>query len=316
MSTVDRKDGVSPATVAVVLVNWQNWEETTACVASLRAGDRSPDRVIIVDNGSKDSSIQNLSPLINRDLDLIQLTENGGFASGANVGAKTAVNDVDFVWFLNNDCLVHEGCLHHLLSAARKSSASAFVPLILNASAPDELYYGGGSFNPWLGRPSHVTRHRQVARAGNTTRFATGCSLLVRSATLREVGFLDEQFFLYWEDIEFSERLLAAGRTTEVVPEARLLHAQGTSSAGSGGGLSRTYYYYNARNRLLYIRRFETGARKMTAMLMTIPLATRDLVRIFLTWDHGTVQLATSLLGGLWDGVKGDFERRGPLEIP
>lgn len=316
MSTIDRKNDVSTATVAVVLVNWNKWEETTTCVASLRAGARTPDRVIVVDNGSSDSSIENLSLLINQDLELIQLSENGGFASGANIGANHAVNEVDFIWFLNNDCVVHEGCLHHLLAAARESAASAFVPLILDSSVPGELHYGGGNFNPWLARPSHITRPEKVAVAPAPTRFATGCSLLVSSATLREVGLLDERFFLYWEDIEFSQRLLATGRTIELVPGARISHAQGTSSAGSGGGLSRTYYYYNARNRLLYLRKFETGARRITALLMTVPLATRDLLRILLGGNEGAFQLARSLLAGLRDGLKGDFERRAPLEVP
>ena len=134
-----------PPRVDVIVLNWNGCNDTLACLISLARIDYENFRVVVVDNGSTDHSIES----IRRIFPAVKIIENGanlGFASGNNRGiAEALLSDVDYVLLLNNDTEVDPGILHALVAAAEKMlEAGIFGPKIYYHSHKDKLWYAGG----------------------------------------------------------------------------------------------------------------------------------------------------------------------------
>jgi GT2 family glycosyltransferase len=296
--------------IAAIVLNWNRARYTLACVASLRATYGAHRlSVIVVDNGSKDSSWEELKQLTPADVTLIQTGANLGYAGGNNVGIHAALDlEVDYIWILNNDTLIHHHCLDELLRAAEKyPQAGVLVPKILYKDLPGTLWYAGGSYNPVLARTVHRGIGAQDESRFDATcdvTFATGCSLFVRREIFELSGLFDDRYFLYWEDVEFSSRVLHAGYKICFVPTARIWHEEGTSS-DHNERLSPTYHYYTTRNRLWYIREKNLGWTKVSAYMFTIPLLLRRLAPLITRREHFWVEKSAAIVSGLRDGVFG-----------
>jgi GT2 family glycosyltransferase len=207
-----------------VVLNYRGADDTVRCVASLRSSTR-PARIVVVDNGSHDGSAERLRTL--EGVELIESDRNLGFAGGANLGIERLVDEVGFVWVLNNDTVVEPPTLDALLRAADRDPRIGAVGSVLYRT--DEpavvLTWGGGS----LGR---FTGHTQDATGpGGRLDYLTAASLLLRSAAVREVGCFDERYFFTWEDVDLCARLRAGGWRLAVADDARVWHRWGGSAA-------------------------------------------------------------------------------------
>src|SRR5215208_117581 len=107
---------MNEAHVAAIVLNWNSAPETLECLASLRESKNVRLSVIIVDNGSSDSSWQQFQEIADGDVTVIQSGANRGYAGGNNVGIRAALHtEAAYVWILNNDTIVHPLCLDELL---------------------------------------------------------------------------------------------------------------------------------------------------------------------------------------------------------
>ncbi len=191
--------------VFTVVLNWNGWRDTAACVSSLRQLRYKNHDVLVVDNGSTDRSVFELHaefPALN----IIETGRNIGFAAGCNVGIQRALKQrADFVWLLNNDTIVDPEALQCLVDKAHVDRRIAAVgSAIYFMEEPQHLQaWGGGHVNFWLGR----SRHFPAPVPDDAVEFITGASMLVSRGALDSVGLLDEQFFMYWEDADFCFRL-------------------------------------------------------------------------------------------------------------
>jgi GT2 family glycosyltransferase len=308
---VDRETARDMPRLAVVLVNWNNASTTLRCVSSLLCGTVTPRDVLVVDNGSSDRSLSVLEELLPDRVTLLTTARNGGFAFGANAGIRAALaGGADLVWLLNNDTTVERTCVERLLEAAQDDSTDAFVSMVVFASDPDRVWFNGGAYRTWSATVLHGTGdHPPTGPVG----FASGCSLVVRSRVFHSLGMLDERFFLYWEDVEFSERMRHHGRRVQLVSEARVRHQAGDSSGGGHKGTSATYFYYNARNRLWYVREFQRGWERRTALVWTLPWTLVEFARILLRDDAPRAAKVLALMRGVRDGLSGNFSKAAPL---
>ncbi|MEJ1154284.1 glycosyltransferase [Microbacterium marmarense] len=238
---------MSAPRVDVIIVNYNTCERTIECIESVPRGANSAFRVILVDNGSSDGSVERIGAAC-PDVKIIDVGENIGFARGVNRGV--AESDAVYVLLLNPDTTVLSGSLEALVAFAE-----------LN---PEYGIYGGrtvtedGSLDPsscW-GAPTlwslacfatgASTAFKQSAAldpeslggwARDTVRevpVVTGCLLLVGRADWQRIGGMDERFFLYGEDAEFSARARAAGYRPVIVPEAVIQHDVGGSTGSTG----------------------------------------------------------------------------------
>ncbi len=236
--------------LGVVLVNYRGWRDTMDCVSSLRRLEYAPVDVIVVENGSPDNSWQRLRAL--KGIRLIKLDRNIGFAGACNVGMRAAsAGGAEFVWLLNNDTLVEPHAASALIRLARsRPDAHFFGSFISFADAPTRLWYGGGGFNWVTGVPTHTGFGQQVSALASLeaapTDWVSGCSLLLRSASLAVVGYLDEGFFLYAEDLDWQLRARREYPVAWVARECLVRHKVGMSTGSTNDVMGRTFMSRNA----------------------------------------------------------------------
>lgn len=259
------------ARVAVVVLNWNGWPDTVACVRSLQKQTLEPAWIVVVDNASTDDSEQQLRTL-EPGVTLLQSGRNLGYAGGNNVGIRWALmQGADAVWLLNNDAVADESALESLVATHEtRPRAGAIGTLIYEAKRPDTLQcWGGGWVNLWTGR----AREYSVRVSDSKLQYISGCSLYMPRLSLETAGLLDEGFFMYFEDIELSLRYQGAGFELAVAEGARVFHLGGASSRpGRQQSAWRT-------QSLLRILRLHAPAWQLSVALSTILRGTSMLLR-------------------------------------
>ena len=251
----------NPPSVAIVVLNWNGLPDTLACLRSLRHLRYAKRRVVVVDNGSTDGSLAALrSDGASREFDLVETGRNLGYAGGNNVGIRYALDHgADFVLVLNNDTTVDPMLLDELLAAAeRHPRAGCFGPWIFYMHDPDRLWF---TRSDWSSEASAFTAPdtgrlaSEVSDETKSTAYVCGAALFFRASVARQIGFLDERFFLVYEESDWCYRARRAGFECLTVPAARVWHKVGTSF-GSEESPLRTYF--STRNRLLWAEKNAT----------------------------------------------------------
>lgn len=215
--------------VAIVLINYNGWAHTEACLDSLAGLEYPHTEVLLVDNGSTDDSLERMGerhPANN----VLPIPHNVGFTAANNVGTREALRrGADYIWFLNNDTSVDPGALSALLRVMEaRPRVGAAAPVLYDMRAPGRVQaWGGGVIDLWRG----TARLALEPTEGSRLDFLSGTSLLVRRRATETVGLLDERYFMYWEDADFSLRLRRAGWELAVAEDARVWHL-GSASLG------------------------------------------------------------------------------------
>ncbi|MFP6600566.1 MAG: glycosyltransferase family 2 protein [Deltaproteobacteria bacterium] len=291
------------ARVTAVVLNWNGLDDTLRCISSLEALTYEDLSILVVDNGSELSPRERLE----REHSQVRVVENVrnlGYSGGNNIGIARAVDDgAEFVWVLNNDTVVERASLGELVAAAeRHPRAAAVGGKVLHVDPADRIWVTWGRVT-WLqslialvgeGRKDH--RRYDVERA---VPWIPGCSLLLRSAAVVELGGFDENFFAYHEDVEWAERARRRGWELWYNGRARVHHAVHGSS---GGAASYTGFrkYLSARNSVLFARRYGRPwhwALMATAIVLTLPF---QFLRRAVRGEGGAVGLK---LRGWLDGL-------------
>lgn len=278
-------DRTSPV---VVLLNWNGWRDTLECLDSLFAEGATPCRVLVCDNASRDESIARIrgwaearfgnafAHLKRSDVDAgvrlgdgqrFALIENGGnlgFAAGNNVGIRLALRDprCDYVWVLNNDTVVLPDALGHAVQRMQADTGLGLCgSTLVYFDEPDKVQaLGGATYSRWSGRSRHVGAflpRSEVPGDGAAVEaqfsYVVGAAMLVSRAFLEQVGLMQEDYFLYYEEIDWATR--GAGRfRLGYAPGSVVLHKEGASigTAASGGSPLSVYFLYRARLRFCW----------------------------------------------------------------
>ena len=229
--------------VAVVL-NWNGGDDTLAALASLDGI-----ATICVDNGSTDGSDEAIAARFPH-VELIRAGENLGFAGGNNVGIRRALErGADWVLLVNNDATVEPGISEALSAAAAARPDAGLLACTILSADGSEVQYAGASFS----RSGYSGRVTTSIPAGLTdVDRADGAGVAVSRTAVERAGLLDEQLFLYVEDVEWSLRVRRAGLAVVLVPDARVRHK---GSAATGGSASTTNLYYDTRNSIVVTER-------------------------------------------------------------
>jgi hypothetical protein len=248
-------------------LNWNGWKDTIECLRSLeKLNYPNTLEIIVVDNASTDESIQKIKeelPNLKRKITLIENKNNLGFSGGNNVGINYAIShEALYVLLLNNDTVVDSNFLKGLVLVGEKDkTVGILAPKIYFFDDPKTIWYAGGNFN-WIFGSSHSRFGKIDSKKTEKTRktqFITGCAMLVKSEVFKKVGLLDERFFLYYEDTDFSLMARKSGFKCVLVPSARIWHKipleslkhKLSGAAGKIGSPSVLYYHY--RNAMLLI---------------------------------------------------------------
>ena len=143
--------------VCIIVLNWNGWADTCHCLSSLQHLTYSNYRILVVDNGSTDDSVEQIRTQF-PGIELVEAGSNLGFASGCNAGiARALAAGADYVWLLNNDTTVDASALGGLVDKASSGlRIGAVGSAIYFTEEPNRLQaWGGGAVNFWLGRSRH-----------------------------------------------------------------------------------------------------------------------------------------------------------------
>jgi GT2 family glycosyltransferase len=251
--------------VFIVLVNWNGRAVTLECLDSLTRVDYDPLTVVVVDNGSSDGSAEAIRAA-HPEVRLLPLAENRRFAGGNNEGIRYALNEgAEFLLLLNNDTTVAPDFLRFLVDRMNSTDRCGLVsPKIYYADPPDRIWYAGGRISYWTGTMRH-TGIREIDRGQHDIPrdidYATGCCVLTTAGVIREVGGLDESYFIYTEDADWSVRIKQAGYRLVFEPRARVWHKL---SVTAGGHLSSFKLWNKFKSNFRFFARYASWYHWLT----------------------------------------------------
>jgi GT2 family glycosyltransferase len=208
--------------IFIIVLNYNGKDVIKNCLTSVFKIDYPDFEVVVVDNNSADGSFE-LAKAGFSKASFIKNEENLGYAAGNNVGIRFALERMaDYVLLLNNDTEVEKDFLIRLVEAAEKDKKIGIASPVIFNGYNRQIWFSGGRIK-WLKMKTTHELNTSTADAYETG-FATGCAMLVRAAVFKEIGLLDEDFFLYWEDADFSVRARRSGFKISVVSGSWAYH--------------------------------------------------------------------------------------------
>ena len=285
------------------MVNWKRAADTLECLATLIEHSPCPLELVVVDNGSGDGSAERISGRFPQ-AHLIALERNEGYVVGINLAITEALkHGPEFILVMNNDAVATPGFLEPLLDIMdRRPRCGIAGPKILYYDS-GLVWFGGGTYDRWLGYTRH--QHMDEEDAEDIERpvdYVTGCTALVRSEVFRRIGLFDEDYNIYFEDLDVCLRAEAAGYQSWYIPSSVTRHKVSASAGIVGENtLTPMRAYRYARNSLLVIGKNRRGLKAATSVMgqYLVALPYYGLGMLLGPSKHSLF----SYLRGLWEGT-------------
>ena len=303
------------ALTLITILNWNNASDTIACIGSVM--NLADVHIAVMDNHSTDNSLAEIEIFLRSagtfkklaagdisvfDLQdnytLITSLENTGFAGGNNVMLRAALNTkgIVYIWLLNNDAIATPTSLPALLRKMQEDSKTAFVgSVILDGTNTELVQCSGVKYYKWLGISKLVLKNRiwneelKKEIASERIDFQNGASLLIRLSALKDIGPMDESYFLYYEEQDWQYTGKEKGYNNVLAADSIVYH-KGSVSTNNKRHLF--FYYYN-KSAVIF-------ARKHNALLVAF-------ISTFL--QAGIMLVRTKLFPkSVYWGFKGIFE--------
>ena len=270
--------------VGIVLVNFNGARFMPDCLESLAANDYTNYKIIIVDNLSTDGSREYVAGL-DASIEKVLLDSNTGITGGNSAGIQRCLElGCDEILLLNNDTVVQRDLLTRLVEA--REPERLLVPRIYFHDAPTLINTNFGDFDYLRGRSAQRFYGRPDSEASTKPclgTVASTCALMFPAELVKEIGLMDDAYFIYFDDTDFVARAVTAGYLVKYVPEAKLSHKESSSSGGKP--LGPLPLYYQTRNRLYFMAKHQRN-RLLLGVFWLYFLATR-MVRMAQWWHAG-----------------------------
>lgn len=275
--------------VVIIILNWNGWQDTIECLESLHKINYSNYDVLVIDNDSKDDSVERIKDYASSNYELesfkyindeyieivpvktgiwdenhqlhrfilMENDKNYGFAQGNNIGIEFVLKQIktDYILLLNNDTVVDEYFLLELVKKAQVNNEIGFL-------GPKTYFYNQPNIIQAAGGADIDFQHGESIRVGyglddnspqvNEDRevdYIMGSCILVQKNVIEEIGTLDTNYFTYWEDADWCIRGSVRGYKSMYVHKSKIWHKEGTSSP------STSRIYYHSRNRLYFMKK-------------------------------------------------------------
>ena len=237
--------------VATIVLNQSQLNLTRDVLQSIVSNSWTANQIILVDNHSTDGSAEQLAkefPMI----EIIQSSVNIGCSGGRNLGARVAdAKGVDYLFFVDNDAIVSKDCISRLVATFEREPSLGVLGPRITVKCDDESQAIVGSVIEWercFYQTIQISTEKLPMDPLVEAAWVPGTAWMVRSALFENVGPLDERYFIYFEDSDFSNRAQAKGFTTKIATDAEVVHRE--NSVFGLNSPARDYYY--TRNRILF----------------------------------------------------------------
>lgn len=289
--------------LSIVIVNWNTRDLLAQCLRSVydTAGDLALE-VFVVDNASSDGS----ADMVRREFPQVKLIENAenvGFARANNQAIR--LSSGRYVLLLNSDAVIMTRAIQAMVSFMDEHDDVGLVgPELLDSSGRSQLSWAAFptvlsellGYHSRARKPLRAGANQDLSLTAYEVDWVAGACLLVRMETVKEVGLMDERFFLYSEETDWCHRIRASGWGVVFLPEAKVVHLEGRSSAQlSDEGLLLLY-----SSKILYARKY---FGKLGSIFLKLGLLLRLLVSSWIRplWGRGKVAISRwRLVKELW----------------
>jgi len=286
--------------ISIITVNYREAAATCDLLASIKKNSYCNLEVIVVDNGSLEDNRR----LFGRAYPGVIVTrsiENLGFAGGNNLGIQQASGA--FLFFVNNDTVFTEGLIENLLKAFDNPEVGVVSPKIKYFDQPDTIQYAGFTrINPLTGRNQLVGKGEKDEGQHDFAKpvpYAHGAAMMIRKRVIEKVGKMPEDYFLYYEELDWCEQIRAAGYTIFFEPKAVIFHKESLAV----GKESPLKVFYQNRNRIWYMKRNNHGINLLFFLLFLLFFTIPANMTLYIL--KGKFDLLTAFYRGVFEGLKG-----------
>ena len=233
--------------IYIIIVNYNSFPFTEKCVNSIFKSNFKRYKIILIDNKSTDNSVINIKQYIkifNKSIKFISNNINKGYAAGVNVGIKDAINkkNCKYLLILNNDTLITPGCLNELINNYKNNSI--VTPSIFDYDINTKVQSLGGSLNRFMLTTKHLKRLN-----ADRIDYIPGTAMFFSKDIINIIGFLPEEYFMYYEDVDWSTSAMLNNISLKVNDKAIIYHKN----------KQKVSFYIKVRtilNRILYCNKY------------------------------------------------------------
>lgn len=290
-------------TVSIITINYNGYSDTAELLDSLKKFllcQGYTYEVIIVDNNSSGNDVE----LINTYypwVKVIQSKENRGFSGGNNLGINNSQSD--YYFFINNDVIIDSDIIVPLLNRFKvNKNIGAISPKILDSSTKKIIYGGSKPIGDYMIKIHYFTDNDDGCSF--SIPYAIGTAMIVKKEVVSKAGFWPELYFLYDEELDWSQKIRKAGFEIWYDSNSWVYH-KGSMSTGKNSPL---VHYYQTRNRLLLYKRNLTGWHRFYSISFTIFISIPQRCFKFILGKKYSLLNAT--ISGLIDFLRGSFYKR------
>lgn len=247
--------------VLCFILNWNGAQLTLNCIRSINNGSIVPSKIIVIDNGSSDDSLDILTRGLSFNCVLLETKKNLGYGGGLQFGLDhSQYQRFDLLWFLNNDTIIANDTLEKLILAYENIGPNfIFSPRILHSPNSRLEYYSGFWMDECTGHfTNHKRKKQESPNSGKWIRCDAiqGSSFLVPTPVVLRYGFFDPSYFLYWEEFDYSYYLRKHGVGSICVVSSLMYHQAEGSNTCSSFDLVPIRNYYRSRNKILFWKKY------------------------------------------------------------
>ena len=243
--------------VYICVLNWNGYRDTKECLESLKKITYPNFKILVIDNGSTDNSVELLRKQCT-DIEILENKKNLGFAEGNNRGIDYAISKgVDYILLLNNDTICDKDFLNRLVSLAETDKKIGIAGPKIYYYGSKRIWFAGGKVIFPIANTFHIG-HRLKDRKKFTgvieEDYQTGCAILIKRQVVERLGNLDSVYRMYFEDVDYCMRARKTGYKVICIQNAYIWHKV---SAGSGDAFSEKKILEKVRSGKIFFKRYK-----------------------------------------------------------
>lgn len=263
--------------IYILLVNYNSFSDTEECINSLLQLSYHNYRILVVDNSDSTEYVEQLKKdypfnsvvyyqavsyeQSSAKIVFIKAEKNKGFAAANNVGLKYIYQqgNLSYVWLLNNDTIVDMDALSHLVNKMESDSNIAICGVKLMEYYEKNVIQGiAGIYNETIAKVTFVGKHAPENSIFTNIRidYIPGASMFLNSRFLYMHPYMCEDYFLYFEELDWSQKVKQCGMKLSIALNAKVYHKGGSTISGKSQTLSKLAEYYQSRNKIVFTYKY------------------------------------------------------------
>ncbi len=284
--------------VSIITINYNGWQDTCELIKSIKRYESYPHEIIVVDNASKDNDVIHIRSSY-PEVIVIESSQNLGFAGGNNLGYAHARGE--YLFFLNNDMVIKSSILEPMIDCLLENKIGGVSPCIVSLYHPQILqYYGYQELSSITLRHTTLTYDplkREMFLIPKVTQVLHGGAMMVRRDVIECVGRMTEDYFLFFEEFDWSKRIREAGYKLYYEPRAIVYHKESMTIKPQ----TPLREYYLARSRMIFARRNCHGIYKYLSCCYQLLFAMPKKILLYLKKKR--FDLIKAIWQGTWSGL-------------